>query len=456
MDNSFNFENIDLSASTFVVAGAAGVGMNAAAQLLADRGARVIGTDRLYDQGTTTEVVAKLMRRGIEMAPQDGNAVNLATTALVVSTAIEDDNPDLITARSLGVRIVHRAEVLAACVRGKRCVAVGGTSGKSTITGMLGWIFEQLGRDPFVANGAPIINWSSDESIGNIRSGQGEAAVIEADESDRSLLRFAPEFATISNISRDHFELEETVELFRRFCARTSAAVVCGPQVSLDQLGAENAVRAEFDEPPKGTLFRYGGVEFRHSLLGSHNTENALVAVSLCDHFELDLNAVAAALPRFRGIERRLQRVGSFHGAAVFDDYGHNPAKISAAWQSLAEMHGRICVVWRPHGYGPLHAMRDDLTEAIRRVCRPQDIFCVLPVYYAGGTTVRRTDSPGFVQQLREMNLPAQYVADYDELTKILNSSAQSLDAILLMGARDPDMPCFARKICGLDISPCH
>lgn len=446
MDSSFSLDNID--SGTFVVAGAAGVGMNAVAQILADRGARVLGTDRLYDRGTITETVAKLMRRGIEMAPQNGGAVAADTTALIVSTAIEDDNPDLLKARELGIPVVHRSEILAACSRGKRSVAVGGTSGKSTITGMLGWIFECLGIDPFVANGAPILNWCGENEIGNVRAGQGQLAVFEADESDRSLLRFEPEFATISNTSRDHFELDETIELFRRFCEQTSRIVVCGPQVRLDQLQAANAVRADYDAAPQGAHFRYGGVEFSHRLLGAHNTENALIAVALCKHFGLDLTEVAAALPEFRGIERRLERIGNFRGAEVFDDYGHNPAKISAAWRTLAENHERICAVWRPHGFGPLHAMRDDLARVLRDVCRPQDLFCVLPVYYAGGTTVRRTDSPEFVRQLREIGLPVRHVADYAELAELLHAATASFDAILLMAARDPEMPRFAREIC--------
>jgi UDP-N-acetylmuramate--alanine ligase len=440
-----NFEG-----QTFVLAGVGGVGMSALAQMLLARGAQVLGTDRLCDQGTQTPTLSKLKSAGVEMRPQDGGALTKDVAALVVSTAVEDDNPDVIAAASLGIPIRHRSEVLSAAIAGQRCIAVGGTSGKSTITGMLGWIFEQCGLDPTVINGAPLVDWARPDRVGNFRAGASDIAIIEADESDRSLLRFQPEFSTISNISRDHFELDETVAIFRRFAELTSRETILGPGVDPEQFtGRTFQARGIFDDA--AGRFIYHGTEFKSPLPGRHNLENALVAAALCEHFGIALETLRDALQSFGGIERRFQIVGSFKGARVVDDYAHNPAKIAAAWRTAAAPDGRVIAVWRPHGFGPLHAMRSELTDTFRRLCRAEDILFILPVYYAGGTTSRKIDSEEFVRGLVEARISAKYLTDYQKLHAELESLATPGDTILLMGARDPQISEFARMLARQD-----
>ncbi len=421
--------------------------MNALAQLLHARGVQVSGSDRLHDNGDDTEILNKLVKGGIQLCPQDGSAVTRDTTALVVSTAIEDDNPDIAAAQRLEVPIVHRARMLAECVKEHRCIAVGGTSGKTTITGMLGWIFEQVGADPTVVNGAPLLNWADCGQIGNVRVGESDIAIIEADESDKSLLGFSPEYSTVSNISRDHFALDETFALFRDFAIKTARTVVCGPDVPLGRLDSGNLYKAEFDDAEIQEGFLYKGVPFKVKLPGRHNLENALVAVALCDRFGLDLPLVKTALASFKGIERRLQKIGELGGVSVFDDYAHNPAKIAAAWRTLASEEKRILGVWRPHGFGPLHAMRRELVDMFRDVCGSEDRLFILPVYYVGGTTARRTTSQQFVDVLRQEGVNAELVEDYEQLMDVLRRVIVRGDTVLCMGARDPELPRFAVRI---------
>ena len=214
------------------VVGVAGVGMNAIAQVLQEQGYSVSGSDRYYDQGVELDVLTRLEGRGIQLKPQDGNALTPETRGIVVSTAIEDDNPELEAAQKLGIPIIHRAEMLAQLSRDHDIAAVAGTSGKTTVTGLAGWLLEQGGRDPFVVDGGSVVNWSNDSHIGNVRVGESGLWLVEVDESDRSLLQFSPRWAVITNISQDHFELHEVEELFRRFASQVAEVIICSQEVA--------------------------------------------------------------------------------------------------------------------------------------------------------------------------------------------------------------------------------
>lgn len=421
--------------------GVAGVGMSALAQALASVGRVVSGSDRYSDQGRDLEVLRKLQLSGIRVVPQDGSGVGADTEAVVVSTAIESDNPDIAAARRLGVPVLHRSEMLARLMEGRRCVAITGTCGKTTVTGIVGWLLEQAGLDPTVVNGGAVVNWVSDRAVGNVRAGRSDWWVIEADESDRSLLRYSPDWAVITNMSRDHFDMDETVALFRAFRDRV-------------RLGAVGALDAEERLEPfvpelsaTGAEFVHGGRRFRVPLLGRHNAENARHAVMLCERMGVDLACAAAALERFRGIQRRLELAGVGGGVTVIDDYAHNTAKIEAAWETVAPYYRRVHAVWRPHGFAPLANMMDDLCATLPRLCRPDDRIWILPVFYAGGTASRTVSSGQLVERLRAAGCPAAAASDYETVLRAIPASAAPGDAVLIMGARDPDLPALARGL---------
>ena len=433
-----------MSGRSYHVCGVAGVGMNPLAQALALSGAKVSGSDRYLDQGDELDVFRKLRGVGISLVAQDGSGVTEETSALVVSTAIEEDNPDWLAAKRLGIPVVHRARLLAELAGARRCVAVAGTSGKTTLTGMIGSVLAKIGWDPMVVNGGAVLEWMDEERIGNVRWGASPWCVVEVDESDRSLLKFYPELAVINNISRDHFSFEESVELFQQFarqCGRVVALPEAARAMGLDPAFPDVAMHLEQGR----WSVRYEDVTFTLQVPGRHNAENAIAAMATLDAMGCDVEACAEAMGRFRGIHRRLEEVGEAGGVRVVDDYAHNPAKIRASWQAAAERGGRVLGFWRPHGYGPLAAMRTDLGEMFRQTLGPDDRLWILPVYYAGGTATRSVESSDLVGDLQSTHGSVGFTGDYGALQDEILAEARVGDTILGMGARDPDLPRFAR-----------
>jgi len=434
-----------VSERIYHLVGVAGVGMSALAEILLACGVRVTGSDRYYDMprmpsgipGKDLDVVRRLIGAGVTFFPQDGDGVGDNTDAVVVSTAIEPNNPDLVAACARGVEVRHRVDVLADLVREKRLIAVTGTSGKSTVTGMVGWILEQLGGDPSVVNGAAIVNWLTEEALGSTRRGDSDLWVVEADESDRSLLRFNPDWTIITNASADHFDLRQTLDLFGQFESQTREGVING----LDKLRGFQA-----ENTGMGSSFDYGAVRFSVNVPGLHNAENALLAVMLCEKLGYPLVDISTALASFRGIHRRLEQIGSASGVEVIDDYAHNPEKIRAAWKTVADRHARVTGIWRPHGYGPLSSMMDALAEMFGDVCRKDDRIYLLPVYDVGGTANRSVTSDELAERLAAGGVTVS-VREAEVLPAEIAGYAAEGDGVLVMGARDPELPLLARKI---------
>ena len=348
--------------------------MSALATALVRLGDEVTGADRTLG----TPNVRFLESLGVKVFPDDGSGVDAATGEVVVSTAIESDNPGLVRAAELGIPVVHRAQALARALSGHRLVAVVGTCGKSTVTAMLGHVLAECGLDPFCVNGANVPGWE-----GAVRFGRGAYAVAEVDESDRSLVAFSPYAAIVTNASADHYSKEEMDQVFDDFVRNCPGPVVDGRRCDPGE--------AETTMP------------------GRHNRQNAALALRMALALGCDEAKARAALLTFRGVERRLQRVGG----NVFDDYAHNPEKLRAMWTTLAEEYpGGLCAVWRPHGYAPLRKMLDALVEMFTSTIRPQDRLLVLPVYDAGGTADRSINSDALVARLGDK---AVAVGDFDE-----------------------------------------
>lgn len=433
------------------VAGVAGVGMSALAQALRWTHDRVTGSDRFFDQGAALPIFDALRAAGVEIVPQDGSAVGAQTQAVVYSTAIEGDNPDFEAARKQGVALKHRAAVLAELARGRTVLAVAGTAGKTTTTGMLGWTLEQVGADPTVVNGGALVDWADAAHVGNVRRGGADAPwVVEVDESDRSLLNFFPEWSILTNISQDHFTLAEVQDLFRAYARQVNAGLVCGAGVA-GVLGPQSArvveAATESFRAGEGFAVEWRGQQLAVRQPGAHNALNALMAAELCAQLGHAPEKIAEALSRFGGIQRRLERVDAGGPVRVVDDYGHNPAKLAAAWSAVSELDGRVLGVWRPHGFGPLRAMLEPLADAFAAVCRPGDRLWLLPVYDAGGTADRSMDSDALVSTLKARGVTVELASNYEALGAELARETRPGDTILVMGARDPRLPVFAREM---------
>jgi len=374
----------------------------------------------------------------VQLLPQDGSGATAGLTGVVVSSAIEADNPDLLAAQQRGVPVLHRAELLARLAAGRRLIAVTGTAGKTTVTGLLGYLLEGLGANPTVINGGNVLNWQRANATGSVRCGGTDLWVLEADESDQSLLRFAPDWAIITNISKDHFELPEVVALFRRFAAQVKTGIICGPGVAELIRGYTAAALIE----PADVKATYPSF-----LPGRHNAENVLLAATLCEQLGFAPVKIRAALAGFQGLQRRLEKVGEARGVLVYDDYAHNPVKIVAAWRAVAPAQGRVFGLWRPHGYGPLKLMLRELADAFAAVCRPGDRVFLLPVFYAGGTASPTVTTAQLVDELRTRGVSAEAIPDDDQWPERLCAELRPGDVVLCMGARDPDLPKLARRL---------
>jgi len=392
--------------------GIGGVGMSALATTLKRLGDEVTGADRTLG----TPNVRFLESLGIRVFPDDGSGVDATTDEVIVSTAIEDTNAGLVKAKTLGIPVVHRAKALARALGDRRLVAVVGTCGKSTVTAMLGHVLTACGFDPLCVNGANVPGWE-----GAVRFGHGAYAVAEVDESDKSLVAFSPYAAIVTNASADHYSKEEMDEVFDAFVKDLPGPLVDG--------------RKGVDGPE--------GLEV--PIPGRHNLQNAALAVRMAEALGVKREDALAAMKAFPGVERRLQRIGA-STPAVYDDYAHNPEKIKAMWTTLAEKYPKgICVIWRPHGYGPLRKLLEPLAAMFNETIRPQDKLLLLPVYDAGGTAYRGINSGDLAVRLRpeSVTLVPDHGAAFDWCT----IRAESFDALVTCGARDPELPALARRL---------
>jgi UDP-N-acetylmuramate--alanine ligase len=414
--------------------------MSAVAQALLDSGAAVSGSDRLRESGGGTPTLACLARQGAKLFDQDGSGVDAGVGRVVVSTAIEEDNPDVARSRELGLSVEHRAAALNRLVSGRELVAVTGTCGKSSVTAMLGVILAGCGFDPLVINGAAVCGWSdSGGRIGSVRPGAG-IVVIEADESDRSLMVFRPHHAVITNASADHFALDETGALFDAFRAVVAGHVVDG---RMDAPECES-----FRTAGLTGSFTLEGIEYAVPVPGAHNLRNARQAVRMALALGADPRQAAAALAAFGGVERRLQIMGKCGAATVIDDYAHNPEKLAAAWTTLARAFpGGICGLWRPHGYAPLRKMCDDLAEMFGRVCRGGDRLLLLPVYDAGGTADRSVGSEDLALKLKAKGVKVELVWELEAAESRMRELAAECAVLACFGARDPGLPQLAARL---------
>lgn len=444
-----------LGGGRFHYAGVGGSGMSALAQFQAMRGGRASGSDRSFDRGEREQARAQLERLGITLHPQDGNGVPGAV-ALVLSTAVEAQVPDAAAARAAQVPAFHRSELLAHFVRTHRTIAVSGTSGKSTVVAMIFEILRGAGRNPSVITGGDLLALQREGLWGNAWAG-GELLVVEADESDGSLVRYQPAVGVILNLQRDHKEMDEVAAMFATFRARTRERVVTGEEQNLAAFASGAivfgftpgaAVRGEdLTLEPGASRFTVEGVSFRLPAPGRHNVANALAAIAACRAVDVPLADMVPGLAGFEGVGRRFQVVGTTHGVEVVDDFAHNPAKIAAVLATAQARAGRVLAVYQPHGYGPTRFLRQDFVETFARSLRPADRLWMLEVFYAGGTANRDFSSADIVAEAVARGAPAEFAPSREWLAERLAAEARPGDLILVMGARDPSLSDWARSV---------
>jgi UDP-N-acetylmuramate--alanine ligase len=453
---------------TYFFCGIGGSGMLPLASIVRASGARVAGSDRSLDAGRLAPKFDYLKSLGIGLFPQDGSGLEPGTT-LVTSAAVEETVPDVVRARELGLEHLTRPQFLARLLNAaQRSVAVGGTSGKSTVTGMIGWILHDCHRQPTVMNGAVMKNFVTPSSpFASALVGDPELFVSEVDESDGSIALYKPEVAVLTNISLDHKEMAELRSLFAGFLASARKAVVNldDPETRAlaESVPEERRIGYGFDSPgadlmgknldllPGGSTFAVVGGGETHQLElavpGRHNASNALAALAAARALGVSLEAGIAALKRFEGLKRRLETVGAAAGVTVIDDFAHNPDKIDASLATMRAQPGRLLIFFQPHGYGPLAKMGDELAASLARGMAEGDRLFLPDPVYQGGTVDRMRGSEGLAEAVRAQGADATHVGSRDAAAGAILAEARDGDRILIMGARDDSLSEFAAEL---------
>ncbi len=433
-----------------------GSGMSALAQYLRFQGITVSGSDRFHASEDTAFIRQSLEGLGCAVVPQDGSGVRVDTDVVCVSTAIEDSNPDVVAARERGVPVIHRSDLLAAIIEAKKTIAVAGTSGKSTVTAMIFEFLTACGRSPSLISGAGLRRLERQGLIGNAWGGGSDLLVVEADESDGTIVKYCPEAAVILNVSKDHKGTEEITKLFETLVSQSTwtASNADDPVLAVlpatMRFGRNGAGSWRPDQvqllPASVKLFK-NGVEYHLPLPGDHNLENLAAALCVCEHFGCGQTALAEAVRNYEGVARRFSVIRTRQDVIVVDDFAHNPAKIAAVVRAARGLSERIIAVYQPHGFGPTRFLKDEYIAIFRTAFREHDSLYLLPIYYAGGTAQKDISSEDIIQGLGATAFRAQAVKGRDELLTGLRTDAKLEDCVLIMGARDPSLPALVKKI---------
>ena len=462
----------ELLARPFFFCGIGGSGMLPLAQILKGQDVSVAGSDRSRDQGRLPEKFAALEQQGYELHPQDGSGIQSQDQILVASAAVEDMVPEMVRAKELGNLKLTRAELNSILFNTSGAgIAVAGTSGKSTVTAMLGWIMQYAGREPTIMNGAVMKNFVTPERpYASAVVGSRSIYVSEVDESDGSIALYRPAVGVLLNVSLDHKSMEELRVLFGEYLERSRIAAINADdeealallprakEVITFGLGQEKAqigvVSGSIADGPirqaATVIDRHDGSE--HPLVlgmpGQHNLSNALAAIAGAACAGVPVALAVEALGSFSGLARRFDIIGtSASGVTVIDDFGHNPEKCAATLRTLKSSPGRLIAFFQPHGYGPLKQMGHELAETFARELDAEDITIMCDPVYFGGTVDRSEGTERIIAMIEEAGGRAEHIASREDCGARMVELAQPGDRIVIMGARDDTLTTFAKTL---------
>ncbi|MDQ3470996.1 MAG: Mur ligase family protein [Pseudomonadota bacterium] len=454
--------------ASYFFCGIGGSGMLPLASILRASGARVAGSDRSLDAGRTANKFDYLRSLGIALTAQDGSGLVPGMT-LVTSAAVEDTVPDMVRARELDLPHLRRPELLARLLnQAHHSIAVGGTSGKSTVTGMIGWILHACHRQPTVMNGAVMKNFVTPSApFASAVVGDPELFVGEVDESDGSIALYQAEVAVLTNISLDHKEMGELRGLFAGFltAARKCVLNMDDPEAralaeslpegksigyGLDAPGTAVSAR-NIELQPAGATFTVDHQGERHEVRlnvpGRHNISNAVAGIAAVSAIGVPVGEAAAALERFEGLRRRLETVGTAGGVTVIDDFAHNPDKIEATLATLRAHPGRLLLMFQPHGFGPITKMGEQLARSFADGMAADDRLYLPAPVYQGGTTERARGSDWLAGAVEAAGRIAEHIPERAAIGERLIADARPGDRIVIMGARDDSLSEFAAEL---------
>ncbi len=450
----------------YLLSGVGGIGLSALAWSLKVAGHDVYGSDRSYDQGLFPEKYQSIKDMGVMMVAQDGAMIERGEIDVVVaSSAVEEKIPDIAAALKTNTKIQKRAELLAQLLNNKtKSVAIAGTSGKSTVTAITGFLARACDLDPTIINGAVMPDFDKGQdnacsSFGNARCTDSEVFIAEACESDGSVVLYQPYISLIHNITLDHKPIAELIPLFQRLVDQTTktAIVNCDDAhvMALDYSKANmvgyslddhadarfkatnimlNANGAQFDLIVGGDAY-----EVHSPLLGRHNVQNLVAAFAIMEALGADVFDCIKAISGFSGVKSRLELVGKVAGITILDDYAHNPDKIDAAMRCVSGHAGRVLAYYQPHGFAPTKLMKHGYIESFVKNLRAQDKLYLQDIFYAGGTVDKDISSQDIADGIRNAGAlgSVNVFDDRAALIEAMIAEADAGDYILIMGARD-------------------
>ena len=428
--------------------------MSGIAELLANLGYEVSGSD-----ARTSEVTNRLASLGVRVQSGHDAAHIGDADVVVVSSAVHDDNPEVVEARRRGTPVIPRAEMLAELMRLRYGIAVAGAHGKTTTTSMIALVLERAGLDPTAVIGGRLSAFGS-----NARLGRGDYMVVEADESDRSFLKLSPAIALITNIDREHMEsygswdaLQQAFADFANKVPFYGAVVACADDAPIQALlprftrrvityggeesGAQIAGRGMTLEAfgSQCTVVRRSGEagevvlgELRLRVPGRHNLLNALGTVAVGLEVGVPFDRIASALGGFQGAERRFQLHGEVGGVMVVDDYGHHPTEIAAVIAAArAGIGRRVVIVFQPHRYSRTR----DLLDAFGDALGAADEVVLTDIYAAGEAPIAGVTIEGVEAAVRRTGASVRVVKSLDDLPRAVAAAARPNDLVITLGA---------------------
>ena len=433
--------------------GIGGAGMSPLAKILLELGYEVSGSDR-----EDSALIENLRRLGakIMLGGQKGENVRGAD-AIVVSTAIPYDNPEVLAARDLGIRKMHRSDINAALVNEYKGIAVAGAHGKTTTTSMLGVALTRAGVSPTMIVGGEVPDLGT-----NAKLGESDYLVSEADESDGSFLKLHPHIAVVTNVEDDHMDhygtMENIIKAFTRFIQNvdkeTGYAVLCFDNENLRRI-ARNidrryytyAIDHEADYRAKniktggkGIAFDvvHGEEELGHISLnipGRHNVLDAMACVVTALTMGVPFAKIAEGLAAFHGAKRRFQTKGRINGVWVVDDYAHHPTEIAATLKAAKETNpGRLICAFQPHRYSRTQLLHEEFGRAFASA----DLLVLTDVYAAGEKPIEGVSGETILREVRRQSgQDVVYLPDREKVAKYLREEVRDNDLVITMGAGD-------------------